>query len=196
MKNNFKVKKKEYLPHIDGGVSANNPTLAAVAHALSMQTGDENNPNLDEIAILSIGTGMTTRPYEYEEVKKWGLINWGMNIPNIFLDPSAQNSEYISLRLLKSLGSENYLRLNLDLNEQFQKKSTQNGLRKRLEQPYNKYIFQRIGEKREISEDIDNTDNCKDLIAAAECYFDCGKVSYQEKMVSVREAIHEFIMAH
>ncbi|NEP13806.1 MAG: patatin [Symploca sp. SIO2C1] len=192
----YNFEEKEYLPYIDGGVSANNSTLAAIAHALSMQTGDENNPMLQEIAILSIGTGMTTRPDEYEEIKKWGLINWGMKIPNIFLHPSAQNSEYISVRLLKSLESENYLRLNLELNEQCQVKSTRNGLRKRLEQPYNQYILQSIGEKREISEDIDNLDNCKDLIGAAECYLDCGKVFYQEKMLSVREAIHEFIRAH
>ncbi len=48
--------KRKYLPHIDGGVSANNPSLSAIAHLLVT----EKKSNLNNISVLSIGTGNTT----------------------------------------------------------------------------------------------------------------------------------------
>ncbi|MEM1170523.1 MAG: patatin-like phospholipase family protein [Cyanobacteria bacterium P01_H01_bin.35] len=73
---------EESLPHIDGGVSANNPVLVAIAHALWMEKN--NGLKLKDVAVLSIGTGNTTCPYSYEEIKEWGLLGWVQHIPDIF----------------------------------------------------------------------------------------------------------------
>lgn len=70
-----KENKKELIPHIDGGVSANNPTVAAIAHALCMED-DKKPKKIEDIAVLSIGTGQTTHPYTYKQIKNWGLLNW------------------------------------------------------------------------------------------------------------------------
>lgn len=189
---------RESLPHIDGGVAANNPELAAITHALSMTTSDKTNPKIDEIAVLSIGTGRTTGPYTYEQIKKWGLLGWVKNIPNIFLDPSAENTQYISTRLFKSIASQNYLRLNFDLNERFEQKKQSGKVRKLLESGdiHNKYILKNNDYRKKISEEIDNPDNCKDLKEAANAYLDCGEVDYLGKMVPVRSAIQQFIESH
>jgi len=187
------------LPHIDGGVSANNPELAAIAHALSMKRKDKPNPKIDQIAVLSIGTGRTTRPYTHDQINKWGALDWVMNIPNIFLDPSAGNSLFIAQLLFKGICNENHLRLDFDLNERFESDWQDGKVRKLLEKPYNKYIHQKNQQKKTISEEIDNPDNCDQLIEAAQCYLDYGKIlNYpnQDDKVSVRDAIQKFIELH
>jgi len=192
------------LPHIDGGVSANNPELAAISHALSMKIKDKPNPKIDQIAVLSIGTGRTTRPYTYDQINKWGALEWIKNIPNIFLDPSAGNSLFIAQLLFKGICNENHLRLDFDLNERFESDTQGGKVRKLLEKPYNKYIRQRNQEEKTVSEEtvseeIDNPDNCDQLIDAAECYLKHGKIlNYpkQDDKVPVRDAIQKFIKWH
>jgi patatin-like phospholipase/acyl hydrolase len=147
----------ESYPHIDGGVSANNPELSAIAHALLLEKN--NNLKLDDIALLSIGTGNTTRPYTYEEVKKWGLLGWVSHLPDIFMNPAAQNSEPICGQIIESVrgGEKRYLRLNFDLNKRFIGKSTPEKLRTLEVNPYNEFIFQKTGEKKKISEPVKNS---------------------------------------
>jgi uncharacterized protein len=186
----------ECLPHIDGGVAANNPELAAIAHALSMTRSDQGKTNIDEIAVLSIGTGRTTCPYTYSQIKKWGLLDWAKNIPNIFLDPSAENSNYISRRIFNSIGSQNYLRLDFDLNERFEKKQPDR-LRKLLNKPYNKYILKKDDKNyKYISEEMDNPEKCQELIEAAQCYLEYGEVQIKDQKIKVRSAIQQFIESH
>ena len=183
---------EKHLPHIDGGVAANNPALAALSHALSMTTGDRP-PKIDEIAVLSIGAGKTTRPYTYKEIKGWGQGKWAMNIPNIFLDPGAENTEYICRRIFLGVADKNYLRLGFNLNTK-----DENG------NPYNQYIYQKRGIIRKISEEIDDPDICEELIEAAECYLE-GTDYYgykdansgnMQREILVKQAIEEFIELH
>ena len=181
------------LPHIDGGVSCNNPSLVAIAHALLTQK--KNGLTLNDIAVLSIGTGNTSRPYEYEEVKEWGALGWIQNLANIFMNPAAKNSEDICLQILESSGGDN-LRLNFDLNEQLEGERQPGRIRPVLKKPYNKYIAEVKNIQKEISEDIDNPDNCDILMEAAECYLDCGQTYYKEGWVPVREATQQFIESH
>ncbi|NER27656.1 MAG: patatin [Symploca sp. SIO1C4] len=175
---------EKYLTHIDGGVSANNPALSAIAHALWMNRENPEKCNLNNIAVLSIGTGKTTQRYEYDDIAQWGLAGWASHIPDIFLDPSAKNSEDICRQLLRSLG-RNYLRLDFNLNEHSKEGEV-----------YNKYIKIKKQITKPIKEEIDNPDNCQDLIEAAQCYLDCGEVDYKGKTVPVRSAIQQFIESH
>jgi len=193
---------EQILPHIDGGVAANNPTLAAIAHALSMTMADgkKNELKLEDIAVLSIGTGATTRPYTYSEIKKWGLLGWVKNLPNIFLNPGAENSAYIARRILQKVGSQNYLRLDFDLNKRFEGEHKKGELRKKLDKPYNEYIFEESKQYQEISEDIDDPTTCNALIKATQCYIKHGKVQWNvngnNSNITVIEAIEKFIELH
>ncbi len=188
------------LPHIDGGVSANNPELAAIAHALSMTRSNQPKTKIDEISVLSIGTGRTTRAYRYSEIKKWGAAKWVANLPHIFLDPSSEISEHTCQRLFLSEGldAKNYLRLDFDLNKRCKKEEEKH------QDLYNEYIFERDKKncqnptQKKVCEDIDNPDACPELIEAAECYLEFGKVydDAQEEWVPVRSAIEQFIDSH
>ena len=184
--------RKQDIPHIDGGVSANNPELPAIAHALCMKRKENTPPlKIEDIAVLSIGTGQTTRPYTYTEIKNWGLLKWVANMPNIFLNPPAINSEEITKRMFLKLEHQNYLRLDFRLNKTLEKGEI-------LKKPYNEYLFKKKGEKIKISEDIDDPELCKNLIEVAECYLDCGDVHYKiesdkREYIKVRDAIEQFI---
>ncbi|WP_413167961.1 patatin-like phospholipase family protein [Capilliphycus salinus ALCB114379] len=183
------------LPHIDGGVSANNPALMAVAHALLIEK--QNGLNLSDITVLSIGTGNTTKVFKYEEIKGWGQLGWAGNLADMFMSPAAQNSEAICYHILESAGRD-YLRLDFDLNERFQGKQQPDRLRESLKEknPYNEFIFEQKNQKKPVKEDIDNPDNCPELIEAAECYLECGQVHYKNQRVLVKKAIEQFIESH
>ncbi len=150
---------------------------------------------MSDIAVLSIGTGNTTCPYSYEEIKEWGLLGWVQHIPDIFLNPSAKNSEDICNQILDSVGGD-ILRLDFDLNDRLEREKQPGRVRKLLEKPHNRYIRDKRNHYQEINEDIDDPDNCQDLIDAAECYLDCGDVYYEKPRVPVRQAIQKFIGAH
>ncbi|NBR93646.1 MAG: hypothetical protein EBT44_02175 [Actinobacteria bacterium] len=62
-----KIESEEKLAFIDGAVFANNPTMCAFAHAMSIGYDE------DEMTIISIGTGAVARELEYEEVRHWGM---------------------------------------------------------------------------------------------------------------------------
>ncbi|MBD2605242.1 patatin-like phospholipase family protein [Scytonema hofmannii FACHB-248] len=96
------------FPHVDGGVTANNPSLCAIAHALDL------GYKLENISLLSIGAGQDTEPYEFKKMRGWGLIGWGTRISNVFMAGQGELQD----RICKSLmGEEKYLRLQFELNQ-------------------------------------------------------------------------------
>lgn len=72
--------------YIDGGVVANNPSMAAVA-----QTQDKRNtdaaPKLNDIYLLSLGTG-TNLSYVKGKNLDWGLAQWAKPLVSLLLDAS------------------------------------------------------------------------------------------------------------
>ncbi len=132
------------LPHVDGGVSANNPSLSAIAHILDTEL-KEIGGNLGNISVLSIGTGNTTQVFTYEKIKKWGLLGIISHVADIFLNPGSQNTEAICQQFLRSVATPdhcNYLRLNFDLNKAFEGERDQTGktLREPKKHPTNQYL--------------------------------------------------------
>jgi len=69
---------------VDGGIFANNPTLAAVTMALS------NGIKLEDIVVLSISTGNNPRNISQEQYGsgQWGLFHWAPHIVDLLLDAS------------------------------------------------------------------------------------------------------------
>jgi uncharacterized protein len=90
---------------IDGGVAANNPSSCAVAEALRL------GHSLDEITVLSLGTGDATRIIPFESANQWGLLEWAQPLINILFDASSDVNEYITYQVLEN----RFLRLQFKL---------------------------------------------------------------------------------
>lgn len=98
--------KENFESLVDGGLFAANPSVVTLMHA--MRLGWE----LRDITILSLGTGRETRPYLYNEVKKWGNISWilanrGVPIVSMLLQSQTAVSDDLMPMLLK----DRYLRI-------------------------------------------------------------------------------------
>lgn len=98
-----------YKNHIDGGIVANDPSLACLIHIIDNTV----NQNLKNIKLLSIGTG-----YAYTSLKSedpnWSAIDWviGKNpshpIISVILEGNSQISQTFTSKLLYN----NYIRIN------------------------------------------------------------------------------------
>jgi uncharacterized protein len=121
---------------IDGGVAANNPSTCAIAEALKLGYG------LEEIKVLSIGTGDRTRVIPYEKARSWGLIEWAQPLVGILFDGSSDIYEYITNQMIH----QRLLRLQFKLDREL------------------------IGKR--LSDDIDDVseENINNLIEAARVY--------------------------
>lgn len=76
---------------IDGGVFANNPSMCALA-----QTQDARykpTPPLDQVVLLSLGTGTSLRCIK-GQVNDWGAAQWAKPLINLMLDGTAGIAHY------------------------------------------------------------------------------------------------------
>ncbi|MEH1848129.1 MAG: patatin-like phospholipase family protein [Nostoc sp.] len=149
--------KTKTFTHVDGGVSANCPALAALAHATKIK-----KKNIEDIAILSIGTGRTTQPLEYVNLKNWGKLLWAKHIPDVFMGGQIQITTDACDQIIKSVNPDGYLRLQFELNKRFGK----DGKLLPHNEQINEYIHQNI------NEEMDNTsiDNIAKLKNATELF--------------------------
>jgi len=122
---------------IDGGVAANNPSACAVAEALRLGHA------IEDITILSIGTGDRTRIIPFDQAEGWGLIQWAQPLIGILLDASSDVHEYITNQIIPD---DRILRLQFKLDREL------------------------IGKR--LSDDIDDvsSENIQNLIEAAKVY--------------------------
>lgn len=79
---------------IDGGVFANDPALAAYTEAIKLQCkgiwADQ-----EDIEIISIGTGLSTRSYSLKQSESWGKFGWinpGNDVPIVSVLMHGQQS--------------------------------------------------------------------------------------------------------
>ncbi len=130
---------------IDGGVAANNPSASAVAEALRFGYA------IEEISILSIGTGDRTRVISYEQAREWGLAEWAQPLIGVLFDGSSSIYEYITKQIMHN----RLLRLQFKLDRQLTGKR--------------------------LSDDIDDVseENINNLIEAAEVYINQPQVQAQ-----------------
>jgi patatin-like phospholipase/acyl hydrolase len=98
--------------YVDGGLVANNPSLAALSQSLDPKTIPV--PTLQEIALLSIGTGKTSTYIEGDH-NDWGFIQWAMHIVELMMNCRVEVTDYECKQLLKN----NYCRVNTYLNKDF-----------------------------------------------------------------------------
>ena len=87
-----------YQGYIDGGVSAINPSMCALAQAF--------NEGFLDIRLLSLGTGNNPRWLD-EQNGDWGVYQWGLNLVNIVMDGGSEVADYQCRQILK----DQYFRL-------------------------------------------------------------------------------------
>ena len=92
-----------YQGYVDGGVVANNPSVAALAQALDSKTGQQS---LADICLLSIGTGLNPERVEGKN-HDWGFAQWAKPLVTLMIDGAMGVSDYQCRRLI----DDRYLRL-------------------------------------------------------------------------------------
>ncbi|MDB9373599.1 patatin-like phospholipase family protein [Nodularia sphaerocarpa] len=75
---------------VDGGLVANNPASLAILEAQISKRKNQQVLNTEDILVVSLGTGSLTSIYPYEEVKNWGLLQWGRPLLNIVMDGGSE----------------------------------------------------------------------------------------------------------
>ncbi|MGI6225014.1 MAG: patatin-like phospholipase family protein [Peptococcales bacterium] len=102
-----------YLTHVDGGLIANNPCMAAISIASDPYYA---NKVCNDICLLSIGTGYSPNKIT-ADTTRWGLIQWIFNstppipLQTIMFDGAVEADSYFSYQILK----DRFYRLNPEL---------------------------------------------------------------------------------
>lgn len=103
---------------IDGGVAANNPSACALAEAIRLKN------KIEDISVLSIGTGDSDRPIRWENARGWGVSQWIWKgrLIDVLFDASADIHDYITKQVMSEPELENkdcgrYLRLQPEIDK-------------------------------------------------------------------------------
>ncbi len=107
--------KKRMLSLVDGGVFANDPSMAAYVEGMKMKW------TASDIHVLSIGTGQTERPIPFSEAKNWGALGWlspsnGTPIISVFMHGQASTASYQAEKILNE-DQQRYFRINGKLSQ-------------------------------------------------------------------------------
>ncbi len=100
---------------IDGGVYANNPALCAYAEARKIpfqdftnDAGKKNYPTINDMIIVSVGTGTVLKPYKFEDFDNAGKLKWITPLIDILLSSNVETVDYHLRKMYETLGVTNY----------------------------------------------------------------------------------------
>ncbi len=96
---------------IDGGVTANNPTMCAMAEVRRLWS----QTSMDDIRVLSVGTGYRTRKINGPDSRGWGAIQWMTrgNIIDVLSD-----ERVVAYQAITMAKNGNYIRVNSEMRRQ------------------------------------------------------------------------------
>ena len=101
---------------IDGAVYAGNPTMCAVVEANKSVYGEIDHPTVNDLYIVSVGTGTEKKKYDYRKAKDWGAVGWMRPMIDILFSASAEVVDYQMQQMFKVAGcSDCYARLKPEL---------------------------------------------------------------------------------
>ena len=66
--------------------------------------------------VVSLGTGVATKPIDYNKTKNWGKANWAKPVINVMMDGMADSVDY-QLRQILPQTEARYCRFNAPLRE-------------------------------------------------------------------------------
>jgi patatin-like phospholipase/acyl hydrolase len=92
--------------YVDGGVVANNPSMAALTQTQDPRAELNPRPTLGDIRLLSLGTG-TILSYVKGKSQDWGFAQWAKPLISLLLDASMGIADYQCRQILR----EGYHRL-------------------------------------------------------------------------------------
>lgn len=97
--------------YIDGGMFENNPAMAAYIEALKIYPDAE-------YTIISLGTGVASRSFSYEETKDWGMLGWAAPWKGVPILSILMSAHGISVdHQLSKIPSIKYYRFNSELKD-------------------------------------------------------------------------------
>ncbi len=98
------------VPMIDGGVFANNPAACAFVEAIR---SDKLNRKVEDVVMLSLGTGRSPHSIAYSECRNWGQAAWLRPLLSILMEGVSQTVDFQLKTVFSTLGIERqYLRVN------------------------------------------------------------------------------------
>jgi patatin-like phospholipase/acyl hydrolase len=180
---------------VDGGVAANNPSLGALVHTLDIEKIDGQKIKLEEISLLSIGTGRTTEPLEFKKVNSWGALRWAQHIPDVFMGGQFQITADICAQLIRSVNPKGYLRLQFTMNQRYyDEKKGDKEVRFLRNKPVNEYTNEHLDEAMDRA-DVPHIEN---LIKTTTAFLDNKDdyCNFDGEKCSVDKAIDKFIEAN
>lgn len=95
---------------VDGGLFANNPAIVAYTEAKKVF------PWAARFIIASLGTGITDTPYEHDEIRRWGFVDWVAphhNVPLLSMMMDGQSDS--AIEMLVNLDRVELFRFDTDL---------------------------------------------------------------------------------
>jgi patatin-like phospholipase/acyl hydrolase len=92
--------------YVDGGVVANNPSMAALTQTQDPRAELNPRPALGDVRMLSLGTG-TVLSYIKGKRQNWGYAQWTKPLINLLLDASMGIADYQCRQIMR----QNYHRL-------------------------------------------------------------------------------------
>ena len=93
---------------VDGGLFAHNPAISALIEVLK----NFNTFNINDVHIISLGTGVTKNAYNYEDFKKKWAISIGPALVDIMTSSSSESNDYFIRQLFRSVNqADNYIRI-------------------------------------------------------------------------------------
>ena len=105
---------KQQYTLIDGGVYANNPALCAYAEARKIKfstilndTQKPDCPTINDMIIISIGTGTVLKPYYFEDFDNAGKLKWISPLIDILLSSNVETVDYQIHKMYETLGNRN-----------------------------------------------------------------------------------------
>lgn len=94
----------EDLVLLDGGLFANNPTMCAVADACA-----RHHRNLEDLMILSLGTGSDRSPIMWDQIENAGILSWIKPLLSMLFAGSSEACDWQVAQLVS-----NYTRIDLE----------------------------------------------------------------------------------
>ena len=85
--------------YVDGGVAANNPSMAALAQSLDRRSRIAARPSIDDLSLLSIGTGRSLSRISGKR-QDWGYAQWAKPLLRLMFDAVSGIPDYQCRQLL------------------------------------------------------------------------------------------------